>query len=348
MKVLFLAPTKGGERVRRTRERVSKQTGVRERRGENHYFFVCRSSWRLWAEAGSGGISREEERRQKRTSETPGSRRPFSVMRPRSRLLAKRGLPTIREGYEELVQDLNQTNSQHTTTQDYFLSICHLARPTFPLHEPDYDILSIGPLDSPKPCLRLHRLRQHLQPPQAHTSAVQQAQKETEIKCAPSEPMQPQVSEEDNGCRSDGPGPTDPLEYLYSHRGALASSTTRGSIPSRRPRCDTFPCLSSAPDTQRKSSCPELCLAEAVTAATVTATTVLQRSPLNRKKLDAGSLAARSGVPNKLDGTPAGWRGKSSHCMDKQTIVSHWIAECRSTWKEARIRACMLPAIAEK
>lgn len=277
-------------------------------------------------------------------------------MRPRSRLLAKRGLPTIREGYEELVQDLNQTNSQHTTTQDYFLSICHLARPTFPLHEPDYDILSIGPLDSPKPCLRLHRLRQHLQPPQAHTStsgdcALQQAQKEKEIRCAPSEPMQPQVSEEDNGCRSDGP--TDPLEYLYSHRGALASSTTRGSVPPRRPRCDTFPCFSSAPDTQRKRSCPELCLAEAVTVATVTAATVttatvLQRSPLNRKKLDDGSLAARTGVPNKLDGAPAGWRGKSSRCMDKQTIVSHWIAECRSAWKEARIRACMLPAIAEK
>ncbi|KAA0720263.1 hypothetical protein E1301_Tti012297 [Triplophysa tibetana] len=174
-------------------------------------------------------------------------------MRPRSRLLAKRGLPTIREGYEELVQDLNQTNSQHTTTQDYFLSICHLARPTFPLHEPDYDILSIGPLDSPKPCLRLHRLRQHLQPPQANTSTsdVQQPQKVKEIRC-----------------------PTDPLEYLYSHRGALASSTTKGSIPPCRPRCDTFPCISSAPDTQRKSSCPELCLAEVVTVATVTAAKV--------------------------------------------------------------------------
>ncbi|XP_056588048.1 uncharacterized protein si:dkeyp-72g9.4 [Triplophysa dalaica] len=274
-------------------------------------------------------------------------------MRPRSRLLAKRGLPTIREGYEELVQDLNQTNSQHTTTQDYFLSICHLARPTFPLHEPDYDILSIGPLDSPKPCLRLQRLRQHLQPPQAHTSTsdVQQSQKEKEIRCAPSEPMQP--SDVDNGCRSDTPGPTDPLEYLYSHRGALASSTTKGSIPPCRPRCDTFPCFSSAPDTQRKSSCPELCLADVVTVATVTAAkvttaTVLQRSPLNRKKLDDGTQAAHSGAPNKLDGSPAGWRGKRTRCMDKQTIVSHWIAECRSVWKEARIRACMLPAIAEK
>lgn len=270
-------------------------------------------------------------------------------MRPRSRLLAKRGLPTIREGYEELVQDLNQTNSQHTTTQDYFLSICHLARPTFPLHEPDYDILSIGPLNSPKPCLRLHRLRQHLQPTQPCTStssdcAVQQPQREKEItKCATSEPLQSQAPEETNACRADGPHPTDPLEYLYSHRGSLASTPRWGSIPPHRPRCDTFPCLSSAPVTQRKSSCPELCLAETGTSATV-----LQRSPLNRKKLDDCNLATRSSVPNKLDGAPAGWRGKSSRCMDKQTIVSHWIAECRSAWKEARIRACMLPAIAEK
>ncbi|XP_051537350.1 uncharacterized protein LOC127431120 [Myxocyprinus asiaticus] len=270
-------------------------------------------------------------------------------MRPRSRLLVKRGLPTIKEGYEELVQDLNQTNSQHTTTQDYFLSICHLARPTFPLHEPDCDILSIGPLDSPKPCLRMHRIRQHLQTPQPHTSTssdhtVQQAHKEQDIgRSALSELLQDKASEEGSECRGDSPGPVDPLEYLYSNRGALALSTRRGSIPPRRPRSDTFPGVSSAPDTQRKGSCPELCLAETVTTATV-----LQRSPLNRRKLDDSSLAARNGVPNKLDGTPAGWRGKSCRSMDKQTIVSHWIADCRSAWKEARIHACVLPAIAEK
>ncbi|KAG5853403.1 hypothetical protein ANANG_G00072930 [Anguilla anguilla] len=34
-------------------------------------------------------------------------------MRPRSRLLAKKRLPTIREGHEELLQDMNQANSCH-------------------------------------------------------------------------------------------------------------------------------------------------------------------------------------------------------------------------------------------
>uniref|UniRef100_W5LSH6 Si:dkeyp-72g9.4 n=1 Tax=Astyanax mexicanus TaxID=7994 RepID=W5LSH6_ASTMX len=249
-------------------------------------------------------------------------------MRPRSRLLAKRGLPTIREGYEELVQDLNQTNSQHTSTQDYFHSICQLARPTFPLHEPDRDILSLGTLDSPKPCLRLHRLRQplslQLQLPLAMSSSIPTSSQQ------PSAHREKAEQEQAHGLEQGGPehpGSADPLEYLYSHGGATASSTRRG-----RP----------GPDSQRKSSCPELLgLAEPVPSPTV-----LQRSPVSRKKLDDG---VRSSIPAKLDGTPAGWRGKSSsRCMDRQTMVSHWIAECRSAWREARIRACMLPAIAEK
>ena len=116
-------------------------------------------------------------------------------MRPRSRLLAKRGLPTIREGYEELVQDLNQTNSQHTSTQDYFHSICQLARPAFPLHEPDRDILSLGTLDSPKPCLRLHRLRQPL--------PVQLQQPLATASSSPT--IQPPQSEETEQARAQGP-----------------------------------------------------------------------------------------------------------------------------------------------
>ncbi|XP_066502299.1 uncharacterized protein si:dkeyp-72g9.4 [Hoplias malabaricus] len=256
-------------------------------------------------------------------------------MRPRSRLLAKRGLPTIREGYEELVQDLNQTNSQHTSTQDYFHSICQLARPAFPLPEPDRDILSLGTLDSPKACLRLHRLRQplslslplslQLQQPLASSSGTPTVQQREEV-----EPERAQDSEQGGQSGRDRPGSADPLEYLYSHGGAAAAASASST---RRGR----------PDGQRKNSCPELLgLAENVPSPIV-----LQRSPVSRKKLDDG---VRSSIPaNKLDGAPAGWRGKSSgRGMDKQTMVSHWIAECRSAWREARIRACMLPAIAEK
>ncbi|GAA6088983.1 protein DEPP1 [Tachysurus ichikawai] len=239
-------------------------------------------------------------------------------MRPRSRLLAKRGLPTIREGSEELVHDLNQTNSQHSSAQDYFHSICQLARPTFPLHEPDRDILSIGKLDSPKLCLRPHRLRQLAQPLTCHigTSTNQSPKLET---LGPSSlvPEKAQGSEQD--CQTS----TDPLEYLYGYRDAEAScsSSRRGSVP-----CPGL-------EVRNKSTCPDLRLPESVPSPVVP-----QRSPLSRKKLDGG----------KVDGAHCGCRAKSSRSIDKQTIVSHWISECRSAWREARIRACMLPAIAEK
>lgn len=250
----------------------------------------------------------------------------YAVMRPRSRLLAKRGLPTIREGSEELVHDLNQTNSQHSSAQDYFHSICQLARPTFPLHEPDQDILSIGRLDSPKPCLRPHRMRQLSQPLTCpvDTFTIQSTNMETPGHSS-SETEQAQCSEQDCSTSSD------PLEYLYGYREseASSSSTRRSSIPLRRVRSVPCPGL----DVRYKSSCPDLRLPESVPSPIVP-----QRSPLSRKKLDGA----------KVDGSSSGWRAKSSRSMDKQTIVSHWISECRSAWREARIRACMLPAIAEK
>ncbi|KAF7697277.1 uncharacterized protein si:dkeyp-72g9.4 [Silurus meridionalis] len=244
-------------------------------------------------------------------------------MRPRSRLLVKRGLPTIREGSEELVHDLNQTNSQYSSAQDYLHSICQLARPTFPLHEPDRDILSIGRLDSPKPCLRPHRLRQLAQP---LSCTVDTSTTKVEVAGpSSSKPEQAQSSEQD--C----PTSTDPLEYLYGYREAESSSsaTRRGSIPLHRARSVPCPGL----DVKNKTSCPDLRIPDSVPSPVVP-----QRSPLSRKKLDC----------TKIDGTSCGWRAKSSRSMDKQTIVSHWLSECRSAWREARIRACMLPAIAEK
>lgn len=235
-------------------------------------------------------------------------------MRPRSRLLAKRGLPTIREGSEELVHDLNQ----HNSAQDYFHSICQLAKPTFPLHEPDRDILSIGTLDSPKPCLRPHRLHQLVQSvTPSSIPCTSPPPKEHSTFSAASEAVKPQGSERESFCS------TDPLEYLYGYRGADASSHLKCSS-------NTRPC--STPSDQQKSS-SELHLS----SESVPCPVVPQRSPLSRKKLDS----------SKLINTPCGMRAKSNRSLDKQTMVSQWISECRSAWREARIRASMLPAIAE-
>ncbi|XP_076130073.1 uncharacterized protein LOC143111704 [Alosa pseudoharengus] len=314
-------------------------------------------------------------------------------MRPRSRLLVKRGLPTIREGYEEMVQDMNQANSQHTppstqpqpslptqdtppsaqpqqslSTQDYLLSICQLARPTFPLREPDWDILSMAPMDMSKPCPRLHRLRRRdaVCPVSSVSTTPTQRERQGEAPvengCSPAEPASV----------SSTPSPisvtSDPLEYLYSNGGAespqgLEGRGGGGPPAARRPRSGSFPRVSVPPDARRKSSCPELCLSASTSTSTAVAAapppaTLMQRSPLTKKKQsgDRGtSSLALVGTLSNPHSTPADWRGNSSRgssssssSTDKNNMVSHWIAECRSAWREAMIHACMLPALVEK
>ncbi|XP_048093307.1 uncharacterized protein si:dkeyp-72g9.4 [Alosa alosa] len=294
-------------------------------------------------------------------------------MRPRSRLLVKRGLPTIREGYEEMVQDMNQANSQHTppstqpqqslSTQDYLLSICQLARPTFPLREPDWDILSMAPMDMSKPCPRLHRLRRRDAVCPVSSVSTALTQRESQGECSPPEPASV----------SSTPSPitvtSDPLEYLYSNGGAECPQGLEGrggrSPATCRPRSGSFPRVSFPPDARRKSSCPELRLSASTSTVDDTAAppaTLMQRSPLTKKKQsgDRGDRGTSSlalvGTLSKPHSTPADWRGSSSRgsssssssSTDKNNMVSHWIAECRSAWREAMIHACMLPALVEK
>ncbi|XP_033830306.1 uncharacterized protein si:dkeyp-72g9.4 [Periophthalmus magnuspinnatus] len=62
-------------------------------------------------------------------------------MRPRSRLPPKQTLllPTITEGTEELAREMNDANADRGrpvgSSEDYLLSICHLAHPTFPTRD---------------------------------------------------------------------------------------------------------------------------------------------------------------------------------------------------------------------
>lgn len=119
-------------------------------------------------------------------------------MRPRSKLLSQKRrlqLPTIREGYEDLVRDMNQLNqinqsntlhsAQPTThlgpcphtlsSEDYLLSICHLAHPTslptndiinprqqVSLHQrPRLPRLAVQDENSPKTTALSHREKSH-------------------------------------------------------------------------------------------------------------------------------------------------------------------------------------------
>ncbi|XP_041800598.1 uncharacterized protein si:dkeyp-72g9.4 [Chelmon rostratus] len=253
-------------------------------------------------------------------------------MRPRSRLLSKRRLllPTIREGTEETVRDLNEANTLHiaghgqaVSSEDYFLSICHLAHPTFPTRQ----------LDAVHQRMRLSQLSgtpsgtfEFSSMEEAHASNVQLGEEK----------------ELDGELKF---GNSDPLEYLYGHQNNVSGGVRRAFAEGRfirqhgsiwegqaRPRAHSIPCA-SGPDLprRRKSSCPEL-----HTSADTSVPNVSPKHSLTR-------LEARGrGGP-----TDTGAEGERENPTVKQSLISQWISDCRSAWRETRVRACMLPTIAE-
>ncbi|XP_056147152.1 uncharacterized protein si:dkeyp-72g9.4 [Lampris incognitus] len=276
------------------------------------------------------------------------------AMRPRSRLLSKRELPlpTIREGTEEMVRDMNQDNtfnsSSHSpvlSAEDYLLSICHLAHPTFPTQDASSDNNSAHPLGSLHPRLRLPPLTGSTSATfelhhrgKAHDMNVLQGDR----KNLNDEPLP--------GCY----GNSDPLEYLYGWHGNSDLSTcqsggerrglSEGMVMRRyrdmwegqpRSRAHSVP-FAASPDLprRRKSSCPEL--------HTSTYATHCNHSPKHHSsKYNAMSLSSGRS-PEDRD-----MAGEREGSTVKHSLVSQWISDCKSAWREARVRACMLPVIAE-
>ncbi|XP_069576114.1 uncharacterized protein [Brachyistius frenatus] len=264
-------------------------------------------------------------------------------MRTRSRLLSKRRLtlPTIKEGTEETVRDLNEANTLHFTghsqavsSEDYLLSICHLAHPTFPTRDPP-DNLNSRQQDTVQQKLRPSRLSgttlttfEFNPKEEGHATDVQQG----EGKELNSELLF---------------GNSDPLEYLYGHQNdpsALSGGVRKAFVEGRivrqhggvwesqpRTRAHSIP-RASNPEfpRQRKSSCPELHTSTNLSAPNFSPKHSLSRSEAGRvRPADRGA------------------EGESLNPTIKQSLISQWISDCRSAWREARVRACMLPAIAE-
>lgn len=262
-------------------------------------------------------------------------------MRPRSRLLAKTRLvlPTIREGTEETVRDLNEANTLHfaahgqaVSSEDYLLSICHLAHPTFPTRDVSPDNFHARQQDTVQQRQRPSRLSgtslttsEFSPKEEEHATDLQQG----EWKELNSELMF---------------GSSDPLEYLYGHQNnltALAGGVRKAFVEERfvrqhgsawdgqaRTRAHSIPHASS-PDfpRQRKSSCPEL--------HTSTNASVPNISPKHSLSRSEGRRVRSADRGDRLNPTI------------KQSLISQWISDCKLAWREARVRACMLPAIAE-
>ncbi|XP_029368694.1 uncharacterized protein LOC115050099 [Echeneis naucrates] len=262
-------------------------------------------------------------------------------MRPRSRLLSKRRLllPTISEGTEETVRDLKEANaliisshSQSVSSEDYLLSICHLAHPTFPTRDLSPDNISTPQLDPVHQKLRLSR----------HSGITSNTFESNHTVEAQAVGVQ-QGGERELSCEL-MLGSSDPLEYLYGHHNNLSGGMTRAFVEGRftrqhgsrweglaRARAHSVPHASS-PDLphQRKSSCPEL-----DTSTNTSAPNVSPKHSLSRLQTGRGGAAA------------TGAEGERQNPTIKQSLISQWISDCRSAWRETRVRACMLPAIAE-
>ncbi|KAM9741698.1 uncharacterized protein ACNS7B_012698 [Menidia menidia] len=240
-------------------------------------------------------------------------------MRPRSRLFSKRRLvlPTIREGAEEMVKDFNEANTLHNcdrgqavSSEDYLLSICHLACPTSA---------------STNVCSDNFRTLQQ--------DAAQQ-------RLRPSRLSGPLFSEK----KLDGEmshGNSDPLEYLYGHQnnlsglsGSVGKTFAEGTFVRHREsvwesRAHIRP---SSVTRALSPDRPHLCKSSSPDTCTTITTSVPNISP----KQSLMRSAARRACP--------GDRGTEGQ---KQSLISQWISDCRSVWRVARVRACTLPAIAE-
>uniref|UniRef100_A0A8C9WEZ6 Uncharacterized protein n=1 Tax=Scleropages formosus TaxID=113540 RepID=A0A8C9WEZ6_SCLFO len=153
-------------------------------------------------------------------------------MRPRSRLLAKKRLPTIREGSEDC-RSPGAGHQEALSSEAYLQSICQLARPAFPVREPDRDILALGSLDQLKPG----------------------------VPTWPPSPVTRRYTHRDGqpghgvGAQSlSDTGAPDPLEYLYGHRN---TSSQDCQSPRTRSCCHTPSVLlfeATAPTSFRQRS----------------------------------------------------------------------------------------------
>lgn len=255
----------------------------------------------------------------------------LSAMRPRSRLLSKRNLllPTIREGTEETVKDLNEANTLHIpgqnqpmSSEDYLLSICHLAHPTFPIRDVAHDNLHAGQLDAAHQRLRMSR----------HSGKTSRSLRFSST-------AEEQAVDVDQGeQRRLMFGNSDPLEYLYGHQhdhlsgGAGRAFVKDGTLWETRSRAHSIPRASSPVlPRERKTSCPHI--------HACSDTSVPNISPKH-----SSSLRCETQKENPKETRSEEVPQKSTF---KQSLISQWISDCRSAWREARLHACMLPAIAE-
>ncbi|KAJ3587561.1 hypothetical protein NHX12_011158 [Muraenolepis orangiensis] len=259
-------------------------------------------------------------------------------MRPRSKLLSKRRLPlpTIKEGGEETLRDMNHANAscrlsageQALSAQDYHLSICHLAHPTFPA-PPGGDARGVG--------------RKGSEVRGGGAGGV--GGRGGEQTLGGSDPLEdlyggPALSStcwegegEERRRRRTGRGEHCTEGSFSGWRGEGGGSGSGWDTWEGRRRANSVPRLTD-PDCphRRKGSCPELPPPPAPLPAPMAPPVSHYRGPPEEEKACRGGRD-QTGETQVLGGKPS--------------LISQWLSQCISVWREVRVKGCKLPATAE-
>ncbi|KAJ8015298.1 hypothetical protein DPEC_G00024680 [Dallia pectoralis] len=329
------------------------------------------------------------------------------AMRPRSKLLSQKRilqLPTIREGYEDLVRDMNQLNSMNqmnhhevnqinqrevnqinhrevnqmnhrevnqmnhlevnqmnhrevnqmnhsevgphsVSSDDYLLSICHLAHPTslstnygVPFHNITGQRVPQLPAKNNSPAL-CHRKTFH------ENNPVESGMWSDLLSVYRGHGKHSIYGEPSFCCL----GALDPLEFLYSSpaQSTCQSGIERQGLGLRRKVTHSYSSPSPSDlQLQHNSSCPEF---------SDTANLECDTSPsdLSQKLLQTGSPKQsfaehlQSTLNCSLDEENQRCeegKEKSGSQSARSTVISQWVSDCRFAWKEADLGACTLPS----
>ncbi|XP_067422607.1 uncharacterized protein [Emydura macquarii macquarii] len=334
-------------------------------------------------------------------------------MAPRIRLSILKPLPTIRETQEDILEDLTSDakgfgsfsiDSDSCSNDDYLQSICHLARPTFPVFPENYH-----EFQDKKVLETLQRV------PWFPKLAVTQ---KVIPKCKLTHIFSDMMSlEKVSLVLEDGTlypcSRADPLEQLYAqaektqhyrHSAYGENSSTDYSQYSHFSPCDTkkrdeihpatsrkqdlaevfsFPRLPSSRTMERENSCPELKCLKGNNITSVSENDQTQkenctifidgkrlwprppREKLQGNKVLRCTLRRQCAVFKTAEITEKEELKSSNYnknvkgdvlnkqrypqCfrVGKKAMIHSWIAECKCAWKGAKVKACLLPAIAE-